>query len=227
MSNPSIGGAWLPAVDQKVTGAIEFSGAVTLSGTVNTTGTATNNGTSLTTQHVGTVGTGVTAVESGNGVFHQTVLTLTAVAMSLSDTHVGGGSKIYTFPEGNVAVLGATCSVAETTTSVLASTLNASVTLSVGVGSVQTTTQDSGTLATTQQDLVNAFAATASATINVAGAAATGKLGGTTLTRYDGTATAQPVWLNCGVPTATDIDGDATTTWSGTVTLTWIFDGDY
>jgi hypothetical protein len=33
------------------------------------------------------------------------------------------------------------------------------------------------------------------------------------------------VWLNCGVVTNTDIDGDATTLWNGTVTLTWVYAG--
>ncbi len=97
----------------------------------------------------------------------------------------------------------------------------------MGVGSVQTTTQDSGTLATTQQDIVNAFACTSSATINVAGTAVNGKQLGTTTIRLDGTSTAQPIWLNCGVVTNTDIDGDATTTWTGTVVVTWVYNGDY
>lgn len=218
MSNTA-GGVLLPNEPTTVTGWTLTSPTIT---------GATFTGSSTLTANIGTVAAStVTAVETGSGPFHQTVLTLTAVAMAISDTNVGGGTKIYTFPEGNVSVLGATCSVAETTTSTIASTLKASKTLSVGIGSVQTTTQGSGTLVTTQQDIVNAFSATSSATINVAGAAATGKLSATTLTRYDGTSTAQAVYLNCGVPTGTDIDADATSTWSGTVTLTWIWDGDY
>lgn len=232
MSNPSLGGAFIPAADYNVSGTWTHAGTDTFSGTTSFTGPTTIaspviTGTPTTTANVGVAGTGVTAVEKGSGPYHQTVLTLTAVAMAISDTHVGGGSLIYTFPEGNISVLGATCTVAETTTSTLASTLNASSTLSVGVGSVQTTTQDSGTLVTTQQDIVNAFSATASATINVAGAAANGKISATTLLRYDGTSAAQAVYLNCGVPTGTDIDGDATTTWSGTVTISWMWNGDY
>ena len=211
MSNPSAGGAVQPAADYTWTGTHVFNGPVSFAG----------GGAS------GTAGASVTAAESAFGAFHSTVLTLTGMPMALSDTNVGGGSKIYTFPKGNITIVGATCAVAETTTSTLASTLNASVTLSVGVGSIQTTTQGSGTLVTTQQDVCQAFAATSSATINVPGAVANGKLSVTTLTRYDGTTTAQPLWLNCGVPTGTDIDGDATTTWSGTVTVVWIYDGTY
>lgn len=180
-----------------------------------------------TTSNVGTVAAAtVTAVEKGNGLFHQTILTLTAVAVALSDANVGGGTKIYTFPEGNITVTGATASVAETTTSAILTTLNGGKTLSAGVGSVQTVAQASGTLITTEQDIVNAFAPVSSTVINVAAAAATGKLSATTALRYDGSATAQAIYLNCGIPTATDIDGDATSTWTGTVTITWQFNGD-
>ena len=179
------------------------------------------------TQGVATLANNVTAVESGNGGFHTTVLTLTAVPMAVSDSNVGGGVKIYTFPQGIISLSGATASVAETTTSAIASTLNSGVTLSAGVGSVITTTQASGTLVTTQQDIVNAFAPVSSTTINVAAAAATGFTSATTSLKFDGHTTAQAVFLNCGVPTATDIDADATTTWTGTVTLVWQYLGTF
>jgi hypothetical protein len=183
--------------------------------------------TGLSGTAAGTAASSVTAAEGGFGAFHYTVLTLAGLPMAISDTNFGGGSKIYTFPEGNIAILGATATVTETTTSAILSTLKANKTLSVGVGSVQTTTQQSGTLVTTQQDIVNAFACTSGAVINVAGTAVNGKQLGTTTIRLDGTTTAQPIWLNCGVVTSTDIDADATTTWSGTVTVTWVYNGDY
>jgi hypothetical protein len=170
-------------------------------------------------------GTGSTVVERGNPIIHQTKITLSALPISVSDTHVGGGTKIYDFPEGRILILGAIATVGFTTTSVLASTLNTAVTLSWGVGTVQTTTQDSGTLATTQQDIIPTTAATASATINVAGANANGKLAAAA--QFDGTTTAIDAYLNVGVPGATDIDGDATITASGSVTITWAFLGDY
>ncbi len=207
----SAGGAFLPGEDYAPTGVWTFSQAP------------------KTTTNAGALPAGtVTAVEYGFGPFHQTVLTLTNLAMAISDTNVGGGTKVYTFPEGVISILGATAAnITPTTTSVIASTLNASKTLSAGVGSVQTVAQASGTLVTTEQDIVNAFAPTSSATINVAGTAASGYLSATTALKYDGHTTAQAIYLNCGVPTATDIDADATTTWSGTVTITWVFNGDY
>lgn len=167
----------------------------------------------------------VTAAEQGGTIVHKTILTLSALAVTVVDANVGGGAKIYTFPEGRILLLGAVGSIAVTTTSALASTLNAGVTGNWGLGSVQTTSQGSGTLATTQQDMLATTNFTSSATINVAGAASTGKLAASA--QFDGTATAQPVWFNIGVAGATDIDGDATVTVSGTLTLTWVFLGDY
>lgn len=163
----------------------------------------------------------VAATEYGEGNLHKTVLTLTAVPLTLRDTEQGKGIKIYDFPEGRILILGSTGSIAVTTTSILANTLNASSTLSWGVG---TTTQANGTVATTEQNILNASTATSSATINVAGTAGTGY---GVLAPIDGTGTAIDAYLNIGVPTGTDIDADATVTVTGTITITWINLGDY
>lgn len=165
----------------------------------------------------------VTAVEKGDGVSHQTVLTLAALPITMRDTEQGGGAQIYTFPNGRVFHMGSVSSIAVTTTSALASTLNAGVTCNYGVG---TTTQASATVATTEQDLVNVAAFTASATINVAGAVATG-VGPAVLASHDGTSTAIAAFLNLAVAVATDIDADATVTVTGTVTINWLNVGDY
>lgn len=175
----------------------------------------------------GTVAATTVVAEEQMGILHKTILTLTDVSVSVSDTNVGGGTKLYDFPEGRILVLGGVAkSITPTTTSTLASTLNASKTLSVGLGTVQTTTQASGTLATTEQDIISAFTATSSATISVAGTAGNGADDGTPQ-GFDGTTTAKDLYLNIGVPTATDIDGDATVTVSGTVIIYWILVADY
>lgn len=160
----------------------------------------------------------VIASESGDGTFHQTVLTLTAVPITMRDTEQGGGVKIYDFPLGRIQRIGATGTIAVTTTSVLADTLNTGVTCNWGVGS---TTQASATLATTEQDFVNVQAFTASATINVAGANSTG-IGAAVLASLDGTSAAVDAFLNLAVAGATDIDADATVTVSGTIKITWV-----
>lgn len=175
------------------------------------------------TANVITPATGVSAAEYGDAFNHTTVLTITDVPIAINDTSVGGGTHIFTFPQGRVTIIGASGSVTPTTTTTLTSTLNASSKLSFGVGSVQTTTQASGTLATTQQDMVAAGSCTSSATINVAGTAGTSGL--VTPVGFNGSSSAQKAYLNVGVPTAGDIDADATITMSGSVTLTWNFHG--
>ena len=166
-------------------------------------------------------GTTVSVAEYGVGPVHQTVFTFTALPLTVRDTQTGGGVKIYDFPEGRILFLGATGSIALTTTSVLANTLNAGVTYNWGIGS---TTQANGTLATTEQNILQTTNGTASATINVAGAASKG-VG--VLTPLDGTTTAIDAYLNVGVASATDIDGNATVTITGTATITWMNLGDY
>ncbi len=167
------------------------------------------------------LGATAVATEAGSGLVHQTTIALSALAVTMRDTEQGGGAKIYDFPEGRILVLGATASIAVTTTSILANTLNTGVTCNWGVGS---TTQASATVATTEQDIVNVAAFTASATINVAGATATGK---GVLAVLDGTGTAADAYLNLAVAGATDIDANATVTVTGSVKITWINLGDY
>ena len=160
----------------------------------------------------------VSAAEYGDGTFHQTVLTLTDVPVTMRDTEQGGGIQIYDFPVGRITELGAAGTIAVTTTSILADTLNTGVTCNWGLGSV---TQANATVATTEQDLIQVTAFTASATIDVAGADSTG-VGAGVLASWDGTSTAINAFLNLAVAGATDIDADATVTVSGTIKITWV-----
>lgn len=178
-----------------------------------------------TTANVGAKnGSTVSVVELGtlNGYLHKTDFTFTALPLTLADVTVGAGVKIYDFPEGTIHIIGAYGSVAETTTSALASTLNAGVTYNWGIG---TTTQANGTLATTEQDILPTTNGTASATINVAGPASVGARVAAGA-YFDGTATAKDAYFNVGIATATDIDGDATVTFTGTASIIWGFYGD-
>lgn len=160
----------------------------------------------------------VSVVEHGDGTFHQTAFTFTDVPITMRDTEQGGGVLIYTFPVGRIERLGATGTIAVTTTSELSSTLNTGVTCNWGVGSV---TQANATVATTEQDFVQVTAFTASSTIDVAGADATG-VGLGVLASLNGTSTAIAAFLNLAVAGATDIDADATVTVSGVAKLTWV-----
>jgi hypothetical protein len=191
---------------------VDASGAPVITGSAANLGTVASNSNTVSVKEY-----------SPDGVLHKTVFTFTNTPLTLLDaTVVGGGTKIYDFPEGTVYILGSYGSVAGTTTSVLADTLNTGVTYNWGIGTV---TQSTGTLATTQQDILPTTNGTASATINVAGAASAGARVAAGA-YFDGTSTAKDAFFNVGVASATDLDADATTTWTGTVTIVWMYLGD-
>lgn len=167
----------------------------------------------------GTLAVSETAV---GGYLMKTVLTLTAVLVNVADATTGGGTKLYTFPEGGITVLGGSFSLAPTTTSTIATTLKAGVTIEVGLG---TASAGSGSLTTTEEDIVTGATGPSSTVINVA-AAAIVSAKTDAIVPIDGHTTAKFISLNVGVPTATDIDADATVTFTGTATIIWAFGGD-
>lgn len=185
-----------------------------------------DSGGSNATATVGAVaGTGVAVAETGHGAYRVSTFTLTNMSMTIRDTTApaqGGGQKIYDFPEGRIFVLGATGSVTVTTTSTIASTLNSGVSCRWGVGTV---TQANATLATTEQDLLPVTTFTSGTTINVANTATSAALAAAA--QFDGTTTAKDAYFNISVPTATDIDADATVAVNGTITIAWLYLGDY
>jgi hypothetical protein len=165
-------------------------------------------------------GATVTAVESGNGLIHKTVLTLANTPITMRDTEQGGGVKVYDFPDGMIAFHGSFYDLTMTTHSVLADTLNTGVTCNAGVG---TTTQANATLATTEQNIIQVTAWTAGTTIDVANTATQGVGLPTTL---NGTGTALDAYLNLAVAGAGDIDADASILVNGTITMMWSNLGD-
>ena len=167
-------------------------------------------------------GIGVTAqhIALGKG-YIQTTLTLDNVAQSIVNGTEYQGTKIYDFPECRMYVIGAVATFRQKTTSTLASTLNASSTGAIGLG---TATASATTLATTMQDIIPTTAFTSSATINVAGTAVGAVLAAAAF--FDGTGTAKDLYLNTAFATTADVDGNATQTISGTVVITWSNLGD-
>lgn len=151
-----------------------------------------------------------------------TVINIRALPQTVVNGTEFEGNQIYTFPEGRIYILGATATIQQTTTSVLASTINASVTEQWGFG---TATASATTLAGTMQDLVPVTNVTTSATINVAGTATSAALASGA--QFDGTSTAKKIFLNTAFATTTDVDADGTQALTGTLTITWIWLGDY
>ena len=194
---------------------------VTFNGPVNINGPLTVSDFGIEAGNGAKNGSTVGSAETGS-IIHQTKLTLTATPITMRDTEQGGGVKIYDFPEGRILFLGATGTMGFTTTSAIASTLNSGVACNWGVGTV---TQSSTTIATTEQNIIPAKAWNAGTTINVANASTSNALAASA--QIDGTATAVDAFLNLSCAGATDIDGDATVTCTGTVTITWVNLGDY
>jgi len=167
------------------------------------------------------LGATAVATEMGDSVLHQTTITLTDLAQTVVNGTEYQGTKIYDFPEGRILVLGVVATIAQKTTSELASTLNASSTGALAIG---TATASNVTLNSTMADLLPSTAFTSSATINVAGTAVGSALAASA--HFDGTGTAKDVFINTAYATTTDVDGDATQTLTGTVKITWINLGD-
>lgn len=167
-------------------------------------------------------GATVSVVEYGFGGFlHKSVFTLTATPVDVLDSNAAGNVKLYDFPLGAITFLGGSFSLVPTTTSTIASTLKAGVTIEVGVGTVA----GAGALTTTEENIIDGATGPSSTVINEAPAAIV-SVKTTAPTIVDGHSTAADMLLNIGVPTATDIDADATVTVTGTVTVLWLFAED-
>lgn len=168
----------------------------------------------------------VVATEYGNSLVHRTVLTCTAVPISIADdagVAQYGGVKLYTFPEGLIFTkgaiisgnlkLGVTGTIIDTFTGVNAL---GSVTASTGATLVSTE-------ATYLQSTANATAASKVAAISSVSVAS--DLGETSARIVNGTATPAPLFLNFAI--ADDATHTAGTgTFTGVITISWEKIGD-
>lgn len=164
----------------------------------------------------------ISAVERGNGVVHQTTLTLTDVPVTVGNT-TGvsfGGTKIYEFPEGRILLLGAT--LADVTFDL---TDDGNVTpiddADGGDISVGTTIAGDGTLTNADVDIIPSTSIDPISG-GVAGAALAASA------QFDGTTTPVEVNFNVLIDDA-DVGNAASDVIlvSGVLTLTWINLGDY
>ena len=166
----------------------------------------------------GAVTTGVTAAEYGDGVIHQTVLTLSSVAITMTDAGAAGShgsKKVYDFPAGLIHILGATTNL---TTLAGSGGIGDTGALVGSLGSVAVAT-DNATLTSTEANVVPSTDGT------LVGGAGTLKGKSTADAVLDGTGTAIDLLLNLAVPDA-DSSADDTVTVSGTITITWVSHGD-
>ena len=163
---------------------------------------------------------GVTAEEYGEGVFHKTLFTFTAVDVTMTDHGTSGCSgslKIYDFPAGNLSYFGGTTNL---TLAVDGTNITA---VAAVVASFGTTAAgaDNATLTSTEADFIPLTACTL-----VAGAGSfLGKSVTATAAVFDGTATAKDLYINFAVPDADSAGNDALIV-DGTATIVWANLGD-
>jgi len=168
----------------------------------------------------------VVATEYGDSLVHRTVLTCTAVPLSIADdagVAQYGGVKLYTFPEGLIFTKGAIIS-GNLTLGVTGTIIDAFTGVNA-LGSVTATTGATliGTEATYLQSTANATAASKVAAISSVSVAS--DLGETSSRIVNGTSTPAPLFLNFAI--ADDASHTAGTgTFTGTVTISWEKVGD-
>lgn len=162
-----------------------------------------------------------TAVEYGDGVLHETVLTLNNT-MTLTDAAGTGGvgtQKIYDFPAGAIEILASfvnlTASSASGSTHGLVAAADGDFSLGTAAALYE------GALSGTEADIIASTALTQFA--NTAGVI---KGVPSALGVHDGTTTAKDVYLNVIFDDA-DSGGADTLAVAGTVKLIWINLGDY
>lgn len=100
--------------DPQVTGTLKVdtiaertsAGGVTIDGLLIKDGAVVAGAIPTTTYGVGTAAANVVAVEYGDGITHQTVLTANDLSVVVDGTAGGGfgGSLVYTFPEGMISI---------------------------------------------------------------------------------------------------------------------------
>jgi hypothetical protein len=168
----------------------------------------------------GTVGA-ATALEGLDGM-HRTVLSVRVTGadkVTLADGAHGGGTLVYTFPEGQVAILGAVFNGTVTNTDGF--NAHAADTFSFGVGVVVGADDDA--LTGTEQNLI------ASQAVDTVGGTtltrAVGVVGPTTPVYVDGTSSAATAYVNFAIAAANN-SAAVDFTASGTLTVVWALLGD-
>jgi hypothetical protein len=166
-------------------------------------------------------GTGVSVVESGNGIVNKSVITFTNAPVALADEAgvvAYGGLKVYDMPAGLTYIISAVSDIVLTKSS---AGVNADWDGDFGVGTV--TAGNNNALATTEQNIIPTTA-TPQAVAGVTSADGVS----TAAVVLDGTTTAADIFVNLLVD---DADHNVTGTacnliLNGTLTLIWINGGD-
>jgi len=181
-----------------------------------------------TVQGTTTVGIGAmtsanvtSVIENGDGIVHQTVITMAGTATAIADGGFEASQLLYTFPEGRILVEGVTCDL---TLTMATTNFNgtASDLYNFALGTAINDDGD-GTISATGADLLanqsidTEDGQTQTNTVTAALAASA---------QFDGTTTAKKAYMNWAVPAAND-NGPNTNAITGTIKITWKNLGDY
>ena len=164
-------------------------------------------------------GTGVSAV-TGAAPVMRTVITIEDLEIATTDATTAGAhgtQKIFDFPAGNIAILGASCDL-EYATAGPGIDADAAMVTSVGSAAVGV---DNATLTSLEANIIPSMTST------LTDSAGVGNGQSTAVAILDGTSSAAAAHLNVAVPDGdnTDTEGDVVTV-NGTVTITWVNLGD-
>lgn len=166
----------------------------------------------------GVVGTGLTASQ-GAGVVQTVTINVpaeTTVAMVDATTAGSHGSKkVFTFPAGNIQVLGATTDLAIAR---VGTALTATSAVIGALGTVVTANTDA-TLTSTEANIVPSTAATLAAGVGAFDGQSTASV------TLDGTATPVDVYMNFATPDAGSTGNDSLTV-SGQIVISFLVLGD-
>ncbi len=208
-------------------GAISFGDeSLTTTGAL-ASGAHTQTALNITTLNIGAVnGSEVVAVENGDGIYHSTVLTCTAAVIDMADDAAQGqygGTKIYDFPVGHIAILGCTCDGDFTAVETWLDTWAGDMCLGTAAPTDAQSTEAG-------EDNIQQLTATGTASALVAAIDASVQVAAV-LTEsgarwFNGTDTAVDLFLNM---ITDDDDGNTNTTgamlFTGTITVNWVYLG--
>jgi hypothetical protein len=167
---------------------------------------------------------GLSAVTTGGDGGYKTVITLTAMALVVTDALAYASQKLFDFSAGKIRIKGgtATLSFAVTTARTAGTgTINDSAAMDWALGTVAAsniTLADTMLNVIAKQDHTLDGAAAAYTTTQAADVAAAAT--------HDGTSTPIDLFLNVSFPTITDIDNDGTLNITGVITILWENWGD-
>lgn len=166
----------------------------------------------------GVVGTGLTAVQGAAAVQTVTITVPAATTVSMVDATTAGShgsKKVFTFPAGNIQVLGATTDLAIAR---VGTNLTATSAVVGALGTVVTANTDA-TLTSTEANIIPSTAAALTA--------GAGNFDGqsTAAVTLDGTATPVDVYMNFATPDAGSNGNDSLTV-SGQIVISFLVLGD-